>query len=284
MRTSGISVEQRPAAQFPTSTFGTASAPRASRFLLSVVSPLLFALVFLVVLPGMSAGDIDWSLGDKVARKPSRVELSPLERGSVNDLWVAIISGHYHVGGDFVNSLYDRGYSFDEIVPMLEMAKASKKDPSEIVILRRKGLDWNGIARKLGVRPAAMEKAKGKDLLFKRYVLAQCLADYYGIRDSEGLALLNEKGYGFGEIAIGVNVCANSGAPLRDVIATRATGARWRIVAEKVKMPPGKLGKPPAGYSGEKAKDKGSGKAPESTGKKKDRTADCSKTCPKKCY
>ena len=264
--------------------FGTRDTKNAAALLFSIVSLSFLALAFLVILPGVCAAEIDWSLGADVAKKPSQLELSPLERGRVNELWAEVIAGSYTTTVGFVNSLYDRGYDFEEIALMLEVAKAAKKDPSEVAVLRRKGLGWGTIAQQFGVRPAAMEKAKGKDSLFKRYVLAQCLAGYYGIPDSQVLVMLNEKGYGFGEIAIAVNVCGNSGAPLRDVVATRATGARWRIVAGKYKMASDKLGKPPAAYSGGKAKDKGSGKATENPNKKKSRTADCSKTCPRKCY
>ena len=257
---------------------------RAPRFLFSIVLLFSLSLAFLVVLPNVCVGVIDWSLSADTPKRPSNLKLSPIDRGNVNTIWAEVIAGSYQVTIDFVNSLYDRRYDFDEIALMLEMAKASKKDPSEIAVLRRNGLGWGAIAQRLGIHPAAMGKAKGKDSLFKRYLLAQRLAGYYGIPDSEVLTLLNEKGYGFDEMAIAVNVCAQSGTPLRDVIAARATGAKWRIVAEKFKMSPAKLTTPPAEHAGEKAKVKSSAKATEDAGNKKGRSADCSKTCPRKCY
>lgn len=262
----------------------TTSARYAPRPLSSIILLFSFVLAFLVVLPGICAGAIDWSLRADVGKKPPQLALSPIERGSVNELWAEIIVSSYHVTGDFVNSLYERRYDFDEIALMLEVAQASKKDPSEIAVLRRKGLGWGAIARQLGIQPAAMERAKGKDSLFRRYVLARCLAGYYGIPDSEVLVLLNEKGYGFEEIAIAVNVCAHSGAPLRDVIAAREKGASWRVVAEQFRMSPAKLGKPPTENPGGKAKDKNPSKTTEGTNKKKSRSADCAKTCQRKCY
>jgi len=265
---------------------------RAYKFVFHRVRFLSVALAVLIVLPCVCSAEIDWSISASVANKPARVRLNPIELGAVNQIWGQIIVGYYHVNIDFVNSLYDRGYGFDEIACLLEMAKASKKDRAGIAALRRGGLGWGAIAKRLGVNPATMERAKGRDSLFKRYVLAQCLAGYYRIPDREALVLLNEKGYGFDEIGIAANVSAHSGAPLRDVIAARATGAKWRVVAEKFKMSPANLGTPPAAYSGAgtkekgegKVKETGSGKIKETGSKKKSRTADCSATCPRKCY
>jgi hypothetical protein len=260
------------------------STRHAPKLLLCVA--LAFSLVtpFLATLPGVCAGEIDWSLNPDMGKKPARSELSPLESGSANELWAGVLASSYQVTVDFVNSLYERRLDFGEIALMMDMARASKKDPSDIAFLRRKGLGWGAIAKQVGVRPAEMERAKGKDSLFERYVLARCLAGYYGIPDSEVLVLLSEKGYGFDEIAIAVNVCAHSGTPLRDVIAARASGARWKMVAGKFKMSPAQLGKPPAEYLGGKAKNKRSGKPTGGASGNKARSADCSKTCPRKCY
>lgn len=255
----------------------------ATSFVCVVFLCFLTSALF-VAFPAACSGEIDWTIGADVAKKPAKLEISPLESASVNEIWAQVLASSFNTSVSFVNSLYDRGYNFQDIALMMEIANASKKEPSDIAVLRRKGLGWGAIAKQLGVRPAALEKANGKDSLFRRYVLAQCLAGYYGIPDTEGLALLNEKGYGFDEIAVAVNVSALSGAPLRDVIAARATGSKWRIVAEKFKMDPGKLGKPPAAYVGGKAKSKDPGKISGSVIKRKNRTADCSKTCPKKCY
>lgn len=260
------------------------SARHAPKLLLCVTLLFFLAVPFLLILPGVCAGEIDWSLNPDMGKKPSRSGLSPLESGSANELWAKVLASSYNVTVDFVNSLYERRFDFGDIALMLDIARASKKDPSEIALLRGKGLGWGAIAKRVGIHPAEMERAKGKDSLFGRYVLARCLAGYYGIPDSEVLVLLSEKGYGFDEIAIAVNVCAHSSAPLRDVIAARASGAKWKIVAGKFKMSPAQLGKPPAEYPGGKAKNKGSGKPTQGAGGKKARSADCSKTCPRKCY
>lgn len=260
------------------------SARHAPKLLLCATLVFSLAVPFLVIIRGVWAGEIDWSLNPDMGKKPPRSELSPLESGSANELWAEVLASSYHVTVDFVNSLYERRLDFGEIALMLDIAQASKKDPSEIALLMRKGSGWGAIAKQVGIHPAEMERAKGKDSLFRRYVLARCLAGYYGIPDSEVLVLLNEKGYGFDEIAIAVNVCAHSGTPLRDVIAARASGAKWKIVAGKFKMSPAQLGKPPAEYPAVKAKNKGSGKPTEGASGKKARSADCSKTCPRKCY
>ena len=156
--------------------FRIGSTRHAPKLLLCVTLLFSLAVPFLVILPGVCAGEIDWSLNPDMGKKPARSELSPLESGSANELWAEVLASSYNVTVSFVNSLYERRFDFGDIALMLDIARASKKDPSEIALLRRKGLGWGAIAKQVGIHPAEMERAKGKNLLFGRYVLARCLA------------------------------------------------------------------------------------------------------------
>lgn len=221
------------------------------------------ASAFLVTSPLSLAGDIDWSLSVDISSKPSKLELSPVDRGSAFEIWAEVISSSYSVSIGFVKALYDRGYDYGEVALMLELSSVSGKKPSEVAVLRKKGLGWGVIAKKLGIHPSRLKRAKGNESLFRRYVLADRLAGYYGIPDSKGLVILSKKGYGFDEVVLAVNLCAHSGAPLREVIKAREKSPKWKRVAEKFKLSPVKLSAPPAKLKAEKAKAKA--KAQEST-------------------
>ena len=251
---------------------------------------LCFATFLFVVLlssgllQDASAAGVNWAIAPDVAKKPAKLEISPLDRGSVNDIWARVLASSFNIKTSFVTSLYDRGYDYGDVALMVEIAATAKKDPADIAVLKRRGLGWGAIAKQLGVRPPALEKAKGKDSLFRRYLLAQCLAAYYGIPGGDGLALLNEKGYDFDEITMAVNVSALSGAPLQEVISARSGGSQWRAVAERFKLDPAKAGKPPAASAAGKEQGKDPVTPEGKVTKKKGKTADCSATCTRKCF
>lgn len=193
-----------------------------------------------------SAAEIDWTLSAKISAKPSKVTLSPAEKGVAYGLWSDILVSKYGITANFVSALYERRYDYGEIAMLIELAQAAHKDPADIAALRRQGLGWGALAKQLGVHPSSIARAKGNDVLFRRYLLAECLGSYYGIPDNSVLILLNEKKYDYGEIALAVNVCAHTGVPLRQVVGARQGGTKWRVVAEKFKLPAAKLGTPPA--------------------------------------
>jgi hypothetical protein len=213
---------------------------------------------------GVSSAAIDWSLSADISKKPAGVRPSPLDRGSAFDLWAEVLVSTYGVSIDFVRGLYDRGYEYGDIALLMELCRTANKEPADVVKFKRQGLGWGAVARRLGVHPSALDRAKGNESLFRRYVLARSLGHYYKIPDSGGLEMLNEKGYSFDDIALAVNVSAHTGAPLREVVSARQSGMRWRFVAEKFKMSPAKLGTPPreSGVAAEK------GKTPASSGEK----------------
>ncbi len=219
--------------------------------------------------PGL-AGDIDWSLTASISSKPSKLELSPVDRGSANELWVEVVSNSYGVTTGYVKALYDRGYDYGEVALLLEISSASNKKPADVVVLRKKGLGWGVIAKELGVHPSALKRAKGQESLFRRYVLADRLAGYYGMPDNKALLLMVEKGYDFDEIVLAVNLCAHSGAPLREVVSARLKSKKWKGVAEKFKLSPLKLSVPPKGFKEKKEKKEKAGAEEEAQGKGKD--------------
>jgi hypothetical protein len=240
------------------------------------------ALAFLVTVPVSLAGDVDWSLSAKISSKPSELKLSPVDRGSARELWVEVISSSYGVSVGFVKALYDRGYDYGEVALMLEFSSASKKEPSDVAVLRRKGLGWGVIAKKLGVHPSALKRAKGKESLFRRYVLADRLAGYYRMPDSKALMLLAEKGYDFDEVVLAVNLCAHSGAPLREIVGARAKTPKWKGVAKKFELSAVKLSVPPAEFKKKKAKDEPKGKVEGKSSKKEKKESDEKKGAGKK--
>ncbi|MBN1503998.1 MAG: hypothetical protein JW952_02925, partial [Candidatus Eisenbacteria bacterium] len=205
----------------------------------AVVAPLVSA-------PGESSGAVDWTLSPDIPRKPSSVKLSGLDRGTAYDLWADVLVMNYGVSTRFVKALYDRRYDYGDVALLMEVSRAAKREPENVAPLKRQGLGWGAIAKRLGIRPASLERAKGNDSLFRRYTLSRCLANYYKMPDDRSIVILNEKGYGFEEIVLAANVCAHTGSPLRSVVSARQTGMRWRFVAEKHKMSPAKLGTPPA--------------------------------------
>jgi hypothetical protein len=211
-----------------------------------ILTSCCVCLALLVVAGGDSAAEIDWTLSAKISAKPSKVTLSPAEKGAAYDLWSDILVSKYGITPNFVSALYERRYDYGEIAMLVELAQAAHKDPADVAALRRRGLGWGALAKQLGVHPSSIARAKGNDVLFRRYVLADCLGSYYGVPDNSVLILLNEKKYDFGEIVLAVNVCAQTGVPLRQVVAARQGGTKWRHVAEKFKLPAGKLGTPPA--------------------------------------
>jgi len=274
----------------------------ARRFVCPVILVILATVTAFVAVS--LAGDIDWSVSASISSRPSKLELSPVDRGSAYEIWAKVISSSYGVSIGFVKGLYDRGYGFDEVALILEFSSLSEKGPSDIAVLRKKGLGWGAIAKELGVHPSALKRAKGKESLFTRYVLANRLAGYYGIPDSEVLVLLSEKGYGFDDIVLAVNLCAHSGAALRDIIKTRETAPKWKGVAEKFKVSPVKLSAPPAKLKEERAKEKekqkakvgekqkatsggkakGKEKASEEKGANRGCPKSCSESCSKRCW
>ena len=269
----------------PRSFFGVRG-KEALMYLLACVSLLAIA-----ALPANGRADVNWSLSVNIGNRPSKLALSPIDRGNSYDIWAEVISGSYGVSVEFVKALYDRRYDFGEIALMLEIAHSAGKEPSEIATLRRKKLGWGAIAKEMGIHPAALNRAKGDEALFRRYVLASCLAGYYGMPDSKGVLLLAEKGYEFDEIALAANVCAHAQVSFEDVVKARAKGAKWKAVAEKFNVSPLKLGKPPAeqmkgkGKSTDKDKQKSSGTEKENTGKKKKNSKQaCPTPCPRRCY
>ncbi len=185
--------------------------------------------------------DVDWAVGVELSNKPSEVKTSAAEKGMAYDLWAGILVTNYGVTVEFVTKLYDRGYDYGDVCLLLEVAKDSGKKPVEVAELKSRGLGWGAIAKRLGVHPSSLERAKGNESLFKRYQLVECLGRYYGMPDNSGLVLLNERGYDFDEIVLAVNLSAHTGTPLRDIVVFRQGGKKWRLVAEKFKMSPAKL-------------------------------------------
>lgn len=226
---------------------------------------LVAVSVPLVSLPGVSSAAVDWTLSADIPKKPSGVKLSGLDSGTAYNLWVDVLVTNYGISVKFVKGLYDRGYDYGDIALLMEISRAARKEPEEVAPLKRQGqgLGWGAIAKRLGVHPASMERAKGSDSLFRRYTLSRCLANYHRMPDDRALVLLNEKGYGFEEIVLAANVSAHTGSPLRSVVSARQSGMKWRYVAEKHKMSPAKLGTPPPKSGG--AKDKAA--APAKAGK-----------------
>jgi len=235
-----------------------AATGRAASVLIAL-SVLVAVAVSLACSSRVSLAAVDWTLSPDIPKKPSSVKLSPLDRGSAYDLWAEILVPNYGITIGFVKALYDRGYDYGDIALLMEISLAARKEPSEVVTLKRRGLGWGAIAKRLGVHPATLERAKGNDSLFRRYTLARCMGSYYKIPDNGVLVTLNEKGYGFDDIVLTVNVSAHTGAPLRNVVSARQSGMKWRFVAEKYKMSPAKLGTPPGKSVSAKDKDKTAG-------------------------
>ncbi|MFH0777761.1 MAG: hypothetical protein V2A71_03935 [Candidatus Eisenbacteria bacterium] len=251
----------------------------------SILVCITIVLALLFALPSPCSAAIDWSLGADAGRKPSKIQITAIDRGNAYGIWAEVISGSFGVSVGFVESLYERRYNFEEVALVLEIANAAKAEPGEVAELKRKGMGWGAIAKQMGVHPASLERAKGNESLFRRYVLSRALAEYYGIPDREVLVLMNEKGYGFDEIVLAVNVCAYSAAPFREVVSARQKGARWRAVAEKFKISPARLGSPPdeiVSAHAKKAKGQGDGGKASSSGKKKPKKS-CVETCPNPC-
>jgi hypothetical protein len=283
--------------------FSAVTAVMARGLKILIVFMTFAALAAFPVASPSRADGIDWSVSKEMNPRPAKLELTPVDRGNAYEIWAGVISSSYGVTVGFVGALYERGYDFGEIALLLELSEASGKKPPDIVVLRKKGHGWGVIAKSLGVHPSALERAKGNESLFRRYVLAERLALYYGLPDDEGLILLSEKGYGFGDIALAVNLCVHSGASLRDVIRTREKSPKWKGVAEKFKVSPANLRVPPAelksrkekeqGESKEKAKKQGSGKQKTTTEKtggsvkkapESKRPDGCPQSCKKKCW
>jgi len=239
------------------------SASRGTPCLLAAFLLLAAGVAPLVFVPGVSSAAVDWTLSPDIPKKPAAVKLSGLDRGTAYDLWADVLVTNYGVSVKFVKALYDRGYDYGDVALLMEDSRAARKEPEEVAPYKLKGLGWGAIAKKMGVHPATLERAKGNESLYRRYTLARCLANYHKMPDDRSVVLLNEKGYGFDEIILASNVCAHTGSPLRSVVSARQTGMKWRFVAEKHKMSPAKLGTPP-GKSGA-AKDKAA--APAKTGK-----------------
>ncbi|UCF79551.1 MAG: hypothetical protein JSW03_04725 [Candidatus Eiseniibacteriota bacterium] len=292
-------------------TCDASSAPRGSSGFEMLgrgpVRAALTALVAVLLLAGAAAnaaGDIDWSLSAEIRSRPSKLELSPVDRGSARELWAEVIAGSYGVTVSFVKGLHDRRYDFGDIALMLEFSSASGKKSSDVAVLMRKGLGWGAIAKELGVHPSALKRAKGNESLFRRYVLAERLAGYYGMPDEKPLMFLAEKGYDFDEIVLAVNLCVHSGAPLREVVKSREKSPKWRGVAEAFKVSPTKLSVVPEGIKEKKAKgekkakekteqkekatspDKAKGKKsnPEKKSAEKGCSRSCAESCSKKCW
>ena len=242
MKTDGIAAGERASAS-----------RRASRSLVAFLF-LAAALAPLVSVPAPSSAAIDWTLSADIAKKPASVKLSALDRGSAYELWSDVLVTNYGVTARFVRALYDRGYDYGDVAMLMEDSRAAKKEPEDVAPYRLKGLGWGAIAKKLGVHPASLERAKGNESLFRRYTLARCLANYHKLPDDGSFVLLNEKGYGFDEIVLAANVSAHAGVPLRTVVAERQSGMKWRSVVEKHNMSPAKLGAPPTKSEPGKAK------------------------------
>ena len=224
-----------------TTTFASGRTARllvAFWVLVAVAAPL--ALV-----PGVSSGAVDWALSPDIPKKPSSVKLSGLDRGTAYELWVDVLVKDYGLSAKYVRALYDRGYDYGDVALLIEISRAADKDPRDVAPFKVQGLGWGAIAKKLGVHPASLERAKGNESLYRRYTLARCLSTYHRMPDDRPLVLLSEKGYGFDEIILAANVCAHTGSPLKSVVSARHTGMKWRFVAENHKMSPGKLGTPP---------------------------------------
>ncbi len=126
---------------------------------------ILLALLLFLVSTAFAMGtapqvDVKIKTGDKVLdRALMDIDALIAKPAGVEEI-MGILSRNFSVTKKEINSLRKRGYTLTEIYYLSLLAKQSKKNINSVAALRAKGVGWGVMAKKLGVRPADLNKTR----------------------------------------------------------------------------------------------------------------------------
>lgn len=152
----------------------------------------------------------------------------------------------YGVAPELIEKARIAGIGVGEIDVVIDMAKAAKKDPEEVIGLRKKGATWVKIAEGYGVKLEDVVKDEDArtSLVQGEQNLAKNLGDQHGLTEEQVVAYRAQLS-DWGETRLALTLAKMSGQPVDALIARFLKGEGWGTIGKDFDINIGRLMRDP---------------------------------------
>lgn len=156
---------------------------------------------------------------------------NPKEGGDpwLERLGVVLIAQQFKLDPAVVSDSLTWGPSVFEVVPVYAIYKHVHKPPREIWALRKDGLSWGQIAKKMGTRSTMVTKLAKAGLMDASSTWNVWINRRYGLKNAQ-ILYLRRLGFNWSEIAGIAHLSFRSGAGIKKVVQQWQVDQNWSKV------------------------------------------------------